>query len=218
MPITIPQHRSDPKWVEARFDRIAGSYWLFERLFLIPRSARTRAIGKLDLGRDDRVLTVGCGRFPELLELSNIVGPNGTVIGIDLSMKMLDGACLKNAEHQLNNTELFHANIFNYTNSRSFNAIYFPYSLTSFGEPHRLLEYAWNLLEPGGKLVVLDVQIPVRIRPWAGPAMPLIRSFMERTVLGDPDMDPIAELKKLASPIQVEYMRGGAHFIAQIEK
>jgi len=28
----------------------------------------------------------------------------------------------------------------------------------------------------------------------------------------------LAELKKLGSPVQVEYMRGGAHFIAQIEK
>jgi len=46
----------------------------------------------------------------------------------------------------------------------------------------------------------------------------LIRSFMERTVVGDPDMEPLAELKKLGSPVQVEYMRGGAHFIAQIEK
>ncbi|MBK7295754.1 MAG: methyltransferase domain-containing protein [Flavobacteriales bacterium] len=218
MPITTPQPRSDPKWVEARFDRIARSYWLFERLFIVPRSARTRAIGKLGLGPDDRVLTVGCGSFPELCELSTLVGPEGAVVGIDLSEKMLRRAYAKKTELQLNNTELIHANIFNYTNEQSFNAIYFPYSLTSFGEPHRVLRHIWDLLEPGGRLVVLDAQIPAMVRPWAGPAMPLIRSFMERTVVGDPDMEPLAELKKLGSPVQVEYMRGGAHFIAQIEK
>lgn len=210
--------RIDPNWVEARFDRIAGSYRLFERLFLVPRAARKQAVGKLCLRSGDLVLTVGCGRFQELVEIAQLVGPKGHVVGIDLSEKMLEGAFAKKTELQLMNAELIQANIFNYTSEHSFNAIYFPYSLTSFGQPLGVLEHVWDLLEPGGRLVVLDAQIPKRIRPWVRPIMPLIRSFMERTVLGDPDMEPMLELKKLGSPVQVEYMRWGAHFIAHIEK
>ena len=48
--------------------------------------------------------------------------------------------------------------------------------------------------------------------------MPFVRWFLENTVLGDPDMRPIAELEQLGVPLDIEELRGGLYFIASVTK
>ena len=47
--------------------------------------------------------------------------------------------------------------------------------------------------------------------------MPLIRQFLEATVLGDPDMRPIEAMELLAK-VEVEFFRGGSYFVARLIK
>ena len=212
-----PQPRMDPRWVEARFDRIASTYPLFERLFLLPPRSRTRAVEQLQLHAGDRVLSIGCGRGPMLPQLSKAVGVNGRVVGIDLSRRMLDVAELCIQKQQLRNVDLLHADLFNYATVDRFDAILFGFSLTSFGDPHAALGHAWQLLAPGGRLVVLDGQLPPNLRWMTRPMMPLIRRFLDATVLGDPDMRPMEAMGQLA-PVDVEFFRSEAYFVAQLRK
>lgn len=39
---------------------------------------------RTDLGLDDKVMDVGCGPLGGLLELSDLVGAQGTVVGVDM--------------------------------------------------------------------------------------------------------------------------------------
>src|SRR5690349_4293450 len=50
------------------------------------------ALARLDLGRGGRVVDVGCGTGQTLLELADLVGPSGFVLGIDISEPMVAGA------------------------------------------------------------------------------------------------------------------------------
>jgi ubiquinone/menaquinone biosynthesis C-methylase UbiE len=210
--------RSDPHWVAARFDRIAPYYGLFERMMLVSARARNRAVENLALHVNQRVLCVGCGKGSELVTLSTSVGENGHVVGIDLSARMLRTARERMARCPFPNVELIQGDLLRYTTGDLFDAVYFPYSLSSFGDPQRALRHAFDLLIPGGVLVVLDGRLPGQARRLLRPAMPLIRTFLESTVLGDPDMRPIEEALELGQAVEVELFRGGFYFVATLRK
>ncbi len=48
--------------------------------------------------------------------------------------------------------------------------------------------------------------------------LPLIRWFLESTVVGDPDMRPIEELQRLGAPVHVRRWRMGFYFDAVVIK
>lgn len=210
--------RTDPAWVAARFDRIARTYPLFERLLCVPASARRRAIERSQVGPGDRVLVVGCGHGPSLKQLSTTVGQHGQVVGVDLSEGMLQRAHRTVAKHALANVQLLQVDLFTYRPEEGFQAILFEFSLSSFGEPLAGLRHAWSMLEPGGRLVLLDGQLPPSLRWFTRPLMPLIRWVLERTVLGDPDMRPIEALRELGVEPEIHWFRHRMYFAAEITK
>lgn len=210
--------RSDTHWVKRRFDRITPYYPWIERLLLVPQNARRRAVEGLQLGVGGHVLVVGCGRGPSLEALSKLVGPEGSVVGLDLSGKMLQRAQRIVEQKALSNVELLQQNLFQHTPEEPVDAVLFEFSLSSFGDPHRGLKHTWSHLKVGGRMVVLDGQLPPRLRWLTRPLMPLIRWTLERTVLGDPDMRPIEALEQLGSEVHLEWFRRRTYFVAQLLK
>lgn len=215
---SVPQPRLNSKWVEARFDRIAGSYWVFERLFLVPPTARQRSVDLLQLQPGDRALSVGCGQGKALKAISRGVQASGNVVGVDLSAEMLKRAYDQLIEHSLGNVLLVKKDFLTFEPEHKFNAVLFSLSLTSFGEPSKALHHAWELLLPGGRLVVLDAQLPPKLGLLTKPMMQLIRKFLEATVLGDPDMRTLAELEQLAPIVRLEHFRKETYFVALLKK
>ena len=201
-----------------RFDRIASSYGFFERLFLVPSNASDRAVEQLQLRTGQHVLEVGCGKGPVLDKLSSAAGDSGRVVALDLSERMLSTARSRVAELGLNNVELHHMDLFRYAPTERFDAALFAFSLTSFGDPVGALRHAWDLLHPGGTLVVMDGQLPPRLSWITRPAMPAIRWFLEHTVLGDPDMRPLELMAELGAPLEVEWFRGRTYFVVHVSK
>ncbi len=210
--------RSDTEWVSSRFDRIAPWYTLFQPLLLVPRKARLRAVQALSLETGDRVLCVGCGNSPGLPALSSGVGAVGAVVGVDLSRRMLDRSQVLLDEQSITNVELLHIDLFLHKPQALYQAIFFEFSLSSFGDPAAALQHCWNLLAPRGRMVIVDGRLPPRLTWLTKPLMPVIRWFMEQTVLGDPDIQPMKELETLGVPIEVEWFRFGAYYVAVLRK
>ena len=126
--------RSDTHWVKRRFDRITPYYPWIERLLLVPQNARRRAVEGLQLGPGGHVLVVGCGQGPSLEALSKLVGPEGSVVGLDLSGKMLQRAQRIVEQKALSNVELLQQNLFQHTPEEPVDAVLFEFSLSSFGD------------------------------------------------------------------------------------
>jgi SAM-dependent methyltransferase len=99
-----------------------------------------------------------------------------------------------------------------------YDRIWFELSLNSFGDPQAALQQAWALLRPGGRCVVLDGRLPPRLNWLTRRTMPVIRWLLERTVLGDPDMDPSKEVARAGLTHQLRWFRGGTWFVATMEK
>jgi len=219
MPTSSIPLRSDPKRVAARFDRIAGVYPFFEWLFMVPRHLRPLSVERLHLTRGERVISVGCGQGASLPLLSRAVGRNGQVIGVDLSSRMLERAYERIQRFEINNVSIIQQDILTYRAPAPYDAVLFSFSLSSFGDPHAVLFHMWEQLRPGGRLVVLDGQLPPFVHRWLlKPLLPLIRGFLETTVLGDPDMLMIDALHTLGAEVHVERSRWGTYFVASLTK
>lgn len=210
--------RLDPERVRGRFDRIARYYRFFELLFLVPEKLRPLSVQRLALRPGERVVSVGCGQGRSLPLMSKAVGPAGHVTGVDLSSGMLQHAYERILWEGMNNVSIIHGDIRNYTASAPLDAVLFSFSLTTLGDPQVILPHLWEQLRPGGRVVVVDAQLPPRAAFLLKPLLPLIRWFLEHTVLGDPDMRPIEELRRLGPPVQVRQWRLGFYFIASVVK
>jgi ubiquinone/menaquinone biosynthesis C-methylase UbiE len=218
IPAQPASRRLDPDWVRSRFDRIAGSYRFFELLYLVPGRIRPLSVERLALRPGQRAISVGCGHGRSLPLMAKAVGPTGHVTGIDLSSRMLEHAYERILSEHIYNVSILHTDIRDYRSSVPLDAALFSFSLTTFGDPHTVLEHVWSQLRPGGRLVVADAQLPARAAAIWKPFLPLIRRFQEATVLGDPDMRPIDELRRLGPAVEVEELRGGSYFIASVTK
>jgi ubiquinone/menaquinone biosynthesis C-methylase UbiE len=114
-----------------------------------------RAVARLDLLAGARVLDVGCGTGASALPAAQAVGPDGFVLGVDLSARLLDRArgkamtCgLTNVEFQLvDMTELGYPD-------GHFDAVVSVFSIFFVPNMEGLVRELWRMVRPGGKLVV----------------------------------------------------------------
>ena len=80
----------DPNVVASRYDRIASIYGLFAWFRLVPfGSIRKRAIEALALSAGDSVLEIGCGSGQNFAGLVGRIGSSGSLLGVDISQRML---------------------------------------------------------------------------------------------------------------------------------
>jgi ubiquinone/menaquinone biosynthesis C-methylase UbiE len=101
--------------------------------------------------RGDSVLDVGCGTGLVTHLLAASVGPRGSVVGIDLSARMLD---LARPRAQPNTILLPMAAEHMVFRDRSFDLITYGQSLPYLADPLASLEEAARLLRPGGRVAL----------------------------------------------------------------
>jgi hypothetical protein len=84
--------------------------------------------------------------------------------------------------------------------------------------PHHLavLHHAWNLLRPGGRLVVMDAKLP----PGLGGRLilPFSLWLMKRTMLGNPLIKPWEDVMRVAGAIEMEQYMFGSWYICAATK
>jgi O-methyltransferase/aklanonic acid methyltransferase len=101
--------------------------------------------------RGDAVLDVGCGTGLVTHLLAERVGPRGSVVGIDLSARMLD---LARPRARANTTLLAMAAEHMVFRARSFNLVTYGQSLAYLVDPVASLDEAVRLLRPGGRVAL----------------------------------------------------------------
>ncbi|TCK26234.1 class I SAM-dependent methyltransferase [Pseudonocardia endophytica] len=129
----------------------------------------TVGLDRLGLGAGQSVLDVGCGAGAAFPALCDAVGPDGRVVGVDLSGAMLDRARERVAEHRLWQVELVHAEISGAElEPGGFDGAVAVFALSAVADVDGALRTVRRALRPGCRLLVVDLDLVPR-----GPAAPL---------------------------------------------
>ena len=142
------------------FDRIAGVYDVMNSVMTagMHHRWRERAADLSRLGPGGAALDVACGTGDLALELSKRAGPEGRVVGLDFSERMLELAREKAPELSFqagNALELPYADA-------EFDAATVGFGARNFSDLDRGLAEMARVVRPGGRVVVLEITVPRR--------------------------------------------------------
>lgn len=175
---------------------------------------RRRAVERLQLRPDSRVLEVGCGtglNFRYVLE--RLDRQRGRLTGLDFSADMLRIAQRRVQARGWSNVDLVQADASRMQLDRTFDGILFSYSLTMIPDWRGALDRAFEHLAPGGRVVVLDF---CTFRGW-GPLAPLMRTWLKLNHVET--RGPYVEaLRERFGNVDVYYWLGGYNFTAVSRK
>jgi ubiquinone/menaquinone biosynthesis C-methylase UbiE len=129
-----------------RYDDRANSFW--ERF-------GQATVERLRLERGSRVLDVCCGSGASALPAARIIGPEGSVLGIDLAEKLLERARAKAAERGLENTEFRLGDMLALRlPADHFDAVVCVFGIFFVPDMAAAVRALWYVLRPGGKLAI----------------------------------------------------------------
>jgi ubiquinone/menaquinone biosynthesis C-methylase UbiE len=206
----------DSEFVRRRYNKLAPFYTVFELVFMMPPGIRARAVAAMDLQPGAAVLEVGCGSGRNLKHLVAAVGPTGRVYGADISEGMLAQAKKLCDRNDWTNVTLLQGDAVTLSLPERVDGALFSLSYATMIQRREILRRAWDQLRPGGQLVIMDARIPKNsIGEWY---RPLALWTLDRTVLGNPDVDILADLRELAGRIDVQELFLGTYFIGRATK
>lgn len=152
---------SESRSTRAFYDRISRSYDLLAEAS--EHQSRERGLELLDVRPGERVLEIGFGTGHGLVSLAEAVGPEGTVVGIDVSEGMREVARERLEESGLaeraRSLDLGDARDLPYDDA-SFDAVFLSFTLELFeeGDLERVLGECRRVLAPGGRLGVVSLE------------------------------------------------------------
>lgn len=150
---------TDTSWPNAgqveHWNDVESRHWVGEaaRYDGMLRPLGELAMDAADLESGERVLDIGCGTGGTTMALAQLVGPTGTVTGIDLSEKMLAPARDEAARAGVTNVrfELGDAQIHPFPTA-AFDVAYSRFGLMFFADPAAAFANIARALVPGGRL------------------------------------------------------------------
>jgi ubiquinone/menaquinone biosynthesis C-methylase UbiE len=128
------------------YDDPANSFW---------SHFGTRTIDRLDLSPGARVLDVCCGSGASAIPAAQRVGPDGSVLGVDLAERLLALARAKAKALQLGNAEFRSGDLLDLgLPAASFDAVVCVFGLFFVPDMAAAIRALWHVLRPGGKLAI----------------------------------------------------------------
>lgn len=147
----------------ARYDTTVLVYRLFG--FNMDRY-RDDTIDHLALKPGDTVVELGCGTGLNFERVERVIGPQGHLIGVDLTDAMLDVALARVAQHGWSNVELVQADLAKWTPPTKIDGAYSTLALTLVPEYEEIIAKFGHALNPGGRLAVFDMKQPDNWPHW----------------------------------------------------
>lgn len=121
---------------------------------------RKKAVTLLHVGHGDLVVDIGCGTGLNFALLQESVGPEGRIIGVDLTDAMLDQARQRIARHGWKNVELVQSDAAQFAFPSQVDGIISTFALTFIPDAARVIRNGCQALAPGRRWVVLDMAWP----------------------------------------------------------
>jgi len=167
--------------VIATYRRSASRYDLTAKLYYLlgvrQQALRRKAVEALRLRPGDTVTEIGCGTGLNFPLIERAIGPDGHIIGVDLTDAMLTQARRRIQAHRWRNVTLVQDDAAQFRFPDGVNAILSTYALSLVPECAEVIARGCKALAPGGRLAVVDTSLPsgpprwmarVLVRPFAG--------------------------------------------------
>lgn len=142
----------------------AKHYEIVSRLYPVPGyplwAQRRRALQALRLRPGATVVDLACGTGQNFPLIEQAIGPDGRIIGVDLTDAMLAQAQRRIEHNGWSNVSLVQADAADYTFPAELDAILSTYALSHLPECGAVIARGAEALAPGGRWVVLDLKAP----------------------------------------------------------
>ncbi len=152
------------------YDRWARRYDLYLQLYrlfgLRISTYRTRAVELLHLRPGAKVVELGCGTGLNFSRIMERIGPDGCLIGVDLSPRMLQCASERVRRAGWKNVTLVEADLGAFEIPSGIDAVLSTGVLGYIDNRERIIEAIAAALVPGGHLAVFDGKRPERMPSW----------------------------------------------------
>lgn len=146
-----------------RYDK---TFWLLRAAGVSDGKYRRRAVHHLQLGPGDTVVDLGCGtglNFPHLYEK---VGPQGQIVGVDLTDAMLRQAAERVSDEGWNNVTLVEADVADFDFPSNVDGIISTLALTLSPSVDDVIRRGAAALREGGRLALVDLKQPEAWPEW----------------------------------------------------
>jgi ubiquinone/menaquinone biosynthesis C-methylase UbiE len=161
--------RTQERLIET-YRKKAKHYDVTSRLYPAPgypqRAQRLRAVQALGLGQGDTVVDVACGTGLNFALLEEAIGPEGRIVGVDLTDAMLACAQERIEGNGWSNISLVQADAAGFDFPTGVDAILSTYALSQVPECAEVIAHGAAALSGGGRWVVLDLKVPDNTPRW----------------------------------------------------
>ena len=148
----------------------AKHYDITSQFYPVPgypqRAQRLRAVEALGLRPGDSVVDIACGTGLNFSLIERVIGPDGRIVGVDLTDAMLAQAQDRIAGNGWSNVSLVQADAAEFDFPAKVDAILSTYALTQVPECGDVIGHGAAALRRGGRLVVLDLKAPDKAPRW----------------------------------------------------
>jgi demethylmenaquinone methyltransferase/2-methoxy-6-polyprenyl-1,4-benzoquinol methylase len=139
---------------------------------------RREAVRSLGLQAGDTVVEIGCGTGLNFGLLQEAVGASGKIIGVDATDAMLAQAERRVQHHNWANVNLVLSDAHSFGFPEGTAGVLSTYALSIIPNLQDVLERGAHSLKAGGRLSVLDLQMPARMPSWLTPILlSLVKPF-----------------------------------------
>jgi ubiquinone/menaquinone biosynthesis C-methylase UbiE len=192
--------------------------WLYPAPGYPHRAQRLRAVQALGLRAGDSVIDIACGTGLNFPLIEKVIGPDGRIVGVDLTDAMLACAQDRIAKNGWSNVSLVQADAAGFDFPTEVNAILSTYALTQVPECGEVIAHGAAALSRGGRWVVLDLKVPDNTPGWlAQLGTSIVRNFasIDEWITRRPwEAIRVAMQEELADPSWTELFFGTAFLAA----
>lgn len=184
----------------ARYDLSANLYNL---IGVRINAYRKEAVRALNLRPGSTVLDLGCGTGLNFPFLQEAIGPQGKIIGVDLTPAMLAQAKARIQQHGWNNVQLVQADASQFELPQGVDGVLSTFALSLMPAYEEIIRKSAQALTSGGRLVILDLKLTSGVLSFLNPLGVLItKPFAGSHEAGR--RKPWEEMRKHLTDVQVK--------------
>jgi ubiquinone/menaquinone biosynthesis C-methylase UbiE len=199
------------------YERRAPLYDWANRVASLLRGApdlreRRKTVRRLNLEPGQRVLEVSVGTGTNLPLIAEHLGPDGRIVGLDISPAML-ARCRHKLRRQRVEADLVLGEAAHLPFADdAFDAVFHHGGIAEFGDTRLAIEEMFRVARPGAGIVICDVGVPAD-RP-----LSLVNRFLLRFQPAYDKPPPIDLVPSAARDVRLTWFRGGAWYMIEMTK